>query len=288
MIKLSNKHRLEYVVASGALGFDGKGYLWEQLFRLLGLMDVSLFTVVSKTTTFKKEKGYLNIYNPLTWPCIRPMRRGSLNSIGLTNPGFEWFCENIASKADSSKIPLIPSIMSDDTNELIDMAQRLNCFDIVGIEKNQSCPNIQGGCSVIDPNKIIDDCIAIKEACDLPLVLKLSVVHNVEEFVPKLEGIIEAISINSVPWSVIYPYTKSPLAHLGGGGVSGQIAQPYTWGLVQKLVNITSIPVIGPSVWEFEDIKKLRDMGAKAVSFGSIHLLHPIRPTKFVRMDMKQ
>ena len=136
MIKLSNKHRLEYVVASGALGFDGKGYLWEQLFRLLGLMDVSLFTVVSKTTTFKKEKGHLNIYDPLTWPCIRPMRGGSLNSIGLTNPGFEWFCENIASKADSSKIPLIPSIMSDDTNELIDMAQRLNCFDIVGIEKN--------------------------------------------------------------------------------------------------------------------------------------------------------
>jgi len=28
-IRLSNGHVLEYVVASGALGFDGKGWPWE-------------------------------------------------------------------------------------------------------------------------------------------------------------------------------------------------------------------------------------------------------------------
>jgi len=249
-------------------------------------VPLSLFTVVSKTITFEEIKGNLKMSNPFMWGCIRPLKEGSANSIGLTNPGFKWYLDKIAPKANSSKIPLLPSIMSKDTNELIEMAEGLNDFDFVGIEKNISCTNVVGGCSV-DVKKIIEECQAIKKVCDLPLILKLSVVHDVEKFVPKLNGIVEAISINSVPWDYIYPDKKSPLAHLGGGGVSVKTAQPHTWKLLERLVNITSIPVIGPSVWEFEDIEKLRDLGAKAVSFGAIHLLHPWLPTKFVRRDMK-
>lgn len=287
MIRLSNRHEFEYMAASGALGFDGKGYPWEIPFRFLGLMDPSLFTVVSKTITFEREKGHLNVYNPLTYlRCIRPMKEGSVNSIGLTNPGFQWYLENIAPKANSSKIPLVPSIMSADINELIKMASGLSSFGFVAIEKNDSCPNIVGGCST-DFKKIIEDCKAIKEACELPLILKISVKHDIEKFIPKLEGIVEAISINSVPWPIAFPDKKSPLPYPEGGGVSGKIAQSYTWGLVKKLVEITSIPVIGPSIWEFEDIEKLRNIGAKAVSFGAIHLLHPWLPTSFVRRDMK-
>lgn len=283
---LPNKHKLEYVAASGALGFDGKGYPWEQLLIFLRLIDPSLFTVVSKTITFEKRKGNLRIYNPLTWPCIRPMKGGSLNSVGLSNPGFRWYLENIAPKANSLKIPLVPSITSKEINELIEMAQKLNRYDFVAIEYSVSCPNIKGGC-LTDLDEIIKRCRAIKEVCELPLILKFSVNHEVEKLVPKLEGIVQAISINSVPWSVAFPREKSPLAHLGGGSISGQIAQPYTWKLVEKLVEITSIPVIGPSVWKFEDIEKLRNIGAGAVSFGSIFLLHPLRATKFVRRDMK-
>ncbi|MCK5475468.1 MAG: hypothetical protein KAI71_02710 [Candidatus Pacebacteria bacterium] len=283
---LPNKHKLEYVAASGTLGFDGKGYPWEQLLIFLRLIDPSLFTVFSKTITFEKTKGNLRTYNPLTWSYIRPMRGGSLNSVGLSNPGFQRYLEDVAPKANSLKIPLVPSITSRSINELIEMAQKLNRYDFVAIENSVSCPNIQEDC-LTDLDEIIEGCKAIKEVCELPLILKLSVNHKVEELVPKLEGIVQAISINSVPWSTAFPKEKSPLAHLGGGGVSGQIVQVHTWELVKKLVKITSIPVIGPSVWEFEDIGKLRDMGAGAVSFGSIFLTHPLRATKFVRKDMK-
>jgi len=41
-------------------------------------------------------------------------------------------------------------------------------------------------------------------------------------------------------------------------------------------------------LWEFDDIRKLRKMGAKAISFGSIFLRYPWRPTLFVRKDMKK
>jgi len=44
-----------------------------------------------------------------------------------------------------------------------------------------------------------------------------------------VEEIVEAISINSVPWRVVYPDRESPLTRFGGGGVSGKNAQPCAW-----------------------------------------------------------
>lgn len=169
------------------------------------------------------------------------------------------------------------------------MAKMMNDFDLVGLEMNPSCPNIKGD-FLENSQKIIDGCRAVKKVSRFPLILKLSVVHDIRSILPEVEGIIEAISINSVPWEIIFPGKKSPLAHLGGGGVSGEIAQPHTWGFVEKLVSTTSIPVIGPSVWEFEDIEQLRKIGAKAISFGSVVFRFPwgCRPTMYVRKDMKR
>ena len=84
------------------------------------------------------------------------------------------------------------------------------------------------------------------------------------------EGIVEAIAINSVPWTYAFPDKRSPLARFGGGGVSGKIAQKWTWQLLEEIVRSSSIPVIGPSPWVYDDIQKLFDLGAKAVSFGSV------------------
>lgn len=282
MIQLSNGHQFEYMAASGALAFNGQGWFWEWPLKKMRLLDPSLFTVVIKTLTYQPRKGNLRWYNPFR--CIRILHQGIVNSVGLTNPGIEWWCRKIGPFVNHKKIPLVGSIFSDNTNELAEMALRLNDFDLVGLEINVSCPSIEGD-FLENTQKIVEECKAVREKSRFPLILKLSVAHNVELIIPGIEGIIEAVSINSVPWAVIFPLKKSPLAHLGGGGVSGKIAQPYTWGLVEKLVSITSIPVIGPGLWEFSDIERLRRIGAKAISFGSIFLVHPCRPTSFVRRD---
>ena len=85
-------------------------------------------------------------------------------------------------------------------------------------------------------------------------------VHDIDEILPNIKELVEAISINSVPWKIVFPDKKSPLDHLGGGGVSGKLAQPHTWEFVRKLVDKTDIPVIGPSVWKYGDIEKLREI----------------------------
>ncbi len=285
MIEFSNGHKFEYMVASGALGFDGKGWSWEWPLRWIGLLAPSLFTVVIKTLTYLPRRGNLRWYNPLG--CIQPMSGGVVNSVGLTNPGIHWWCRKIGPKVNQKKISLVGSILSDKINELVMMAKMLNEFDLVALEINASCPNTEGDL-LENTEKVIRGCLVVKEVSRFPLILKLSVVHDIKSILLGVKGIIEAISINSVPWKTIFPDKESPLEHLGGGGVSGKIAQPHTWNLIGRIANQSIIPVIGPSVWDFEDIKKLRKIGAKAISFGSIFLRYPWRPTQFVRKDMKR
>lgn len=100
---------------------------------------------------------------------------------------------------------------------------------------------------------------------------------------------------------VAFPDKRSPLHRLekrvggGGGGVSGKPAQRFNWEAVDKLAEQGVLPVIGPSIMQYEDIGKMRRLGAKAYSFGAIHLpsypiwlkpwtifTNPCKPTQFV------
>jgi len=284
MIVLSNGHSFEYMAASGALSFDGQGWLWERPLKWLRLLESSLFTVVIKSLTFKPRQGNLRWYNPLG--CIRFIPDGTLNAVGLTNPGIEWWCRAIGPRIDSSRLPLVGSIFGE-IEELIEMARMLNNFDLVALEINASCPNTADDILTNTP-KIVESCRAVRPISRFPIILKLSVVHDIESIVPAVQDMVEAFAINSVPWRVIFPKLSSPLEHLGGGGVSGKIAQPFTWGLVEKLCRMSRIPVIGPSVWEYEDIARLRKLGARAISFGAIFLRYPWRPTLLVRKDQRE
>lgn len=300
MIALSNGHSFEYMAASGALEFDGNGWPWEQPLCWCGLLDPSLFTVVIKTLTRHPRKGNLKLYKP--WTCVRLIPGGAINAVGLTNPGIEWWCGTVGGKlkqrdpsaslgmtekrGDGKNPPLIGSILSDSVDELGEMAAMLNEYHLVGLEINASCPNSKGDL-LTNAKKVIESALVVKEQSSLPLILKLSVVHDIETITRELNGCVEAYSINSVPWGVVFPNKKSPLVHLGDGGVSGKIAQPHTWRFLEKLAKITDTPVIGPSVWNYEDIAEVRRHGARAVSFGSVFLRYPWRPTLFIKRETR-
>jgi dihydroorotate dehydrogenase len=285
MITLSNGHTFKYMVASGALGFDAKGWPWEWPLRWMGLLDPSLFTVVVKTLTREPKKGNLRWYKP--WDCIKLIRDdlgnivGTANAIGLTNPGVDWWREKIGPKINSKKIPVVGSIFGD-LIELMEMAEGLNKFDLVALEINASCPNTIKGV-LFNTKDIIYGCQAVKKASRFPLILKLSVANDVKTIVRETEDIVEAYSINSVPWRYIFPNKKSPLEKFGGGGVSGKPAQQLNWELTQALAEMTLVPIIAPGIWDFEDINRVKSLGADAISFGSVFTLYPWRPTIFVR-----
>ena len=284
MITLSNGHRFEYMVASGGLAFDGRGWPWEWPLRWVGLLDPKLFTIVAKTVTRRARRGNLRWYNPLG--CVRLLDGGAVNAVGLTNPGIDWWLSVAAPRARRLGYAMVGSITSDTVDELVEMAKMSNGAGLVGLELNASCPNSISEL-MHNPDLVIVACERIKEVSEYPLLLKLSVAHEYKSIARATEDIVEAISINTVPWKMAFPMQKSPLAALGGGGVSGKIAQVWTWKMLEDLAGATKTPIIGPSIWEYRDMEKLRGLGAKAISFGSVFIRYPWRPTLFVRKAMR-
>ncbi|MFA5942578.1 MAG: hypothetical protein WC798_02810 [Candidatus Paceibacterota bacterium] len=302
-ITLSNGHVLRYVVASGALAFDGKGWPWEKWLVKLGFIKPELFEVVLKTLTLKSRRGNFQWWNPLTWllispwSCMKLITGGAVNKVGLTNKGFKWWWLNVAPKIDFDRYSIIVSLYGT-TKELVYMTEFLNQLRLAAIELNPSCPNTGHGMPSAD--EVIDSVKAVKAVTRHPVIVKVSVVQAYEKIAESLKGIAEAISLNSVPWEVIFGQAKSPLWRLekrvggGGGGVSGELAQLLNWPVVGKLARQGALPVICPDIMEFKNLDYVREMlGAGAVSFGTIHLptkgefwrtlfTNPCKPTKFV------
>lgn len=283
MITLSNGHRFSSMAASGALAFDGRGWPWEWPLRWLGLLDPKLFTIVAKTVTMEPRRGNLRWWNPLG--CVRFLDGGAVNAVGLTNPGIRWWLSVAAPRAAALEYAMVGSITSDDVDELVAMATMMNDAKLVALEFNASCPNSQSRL-MHDADLVVEACRRLKVASKFPLLLKLSVAHEYKKIARATEGIVEAISINTVPWAVAFPMKQSPLAHLGGGGVSGKLAQVWTWKVLKELTVATTTPIIAPSIWEYGDIETVRALGAQAVSFGSVFMRYPWRPTQFVRRTM--
>ncbi|MBI2345313.1 MAG: tRNA-dihydrouridine synthase [Deltaproteobacteria bacterium] len=282
MIRLSNGHQFSYIAASGALAFDGRGWPWEWPLRWIGLLDPLCFTIVTKTLTRHPRKGTLRWWNP--FGCVRFVSGGTVNAVGLTNPGIDWWCRQVGPQIGASGLALVGSITDDDPETVGAMAAMLDPFPLNAIEINASCPNTQAE-MMRNAEFVVASVSAVKSATRHPIILKLSFQQEYVRIAKSCEGLVEALAINSVPWAMVYGNRASPLARLGGGGVSGQAAQPQTWKMVQELAAATTIPVIGPSVWEFADIEKLRQLGASAISFGAIFLRYPWRPTSYVRRD---
>lgn len=273
------------MAASGALAFDGKGWPWEAPLRLLGLLQPRLFTIVTKSITLNPRKGNLTWWNP--FGCVRLIPEGVVNAVGLTNSGIEWWIKKVYPRIKKSPWHFVVSIAGETIQEYVEMTLRLkDCKALKALEINASCPNspseLQGNAQAV-----VDTAKAVQRNAPWPVLLKLSCTHDFVKIAKALEGVVEAITINSVPWSIVFPDRQSPLEHSGGGGVSGKRAQEFNWKMIQELSQATSIPVVGAGVWNFSDIQKLFELGAKAIAFGSIFLRYPWRPTLFVKKWLK-
>ncbi len=245
--------------------------------------------IVVKTLTRHPRPGNLRWWKP--WSCIRLIPGGSVNEIGLTNPGIDWWCQHIGPRLDYGRMHIVGSIFGDE-QELIEMAEMLNRFDLVAVEVNPSCPNT--GHKLFGTDEVIAGVEVVKRVSRHPVIVKVSVDQDYLAIAYCLESVAEAIAFNSVPWKTAFPNgERNPLHKIeeglgGGGGVSGRPAQKQNWAAVKELSEQRKLPVIAPSIMGFDDLARVRALGASAVSFGAIHLLKPWAPTSIVERDMRQ
>jgi dihydroorotate dehydrogenase len=294
MIRLPNGYEFEHMTSGGAMGYNGLGWIHEQPLKAFGLLNPHYFLNETKTITLPPREGFYRPWKP--WDTIRLIRKngkvvGVVNSFGLRNPGLAWFIQNVASYIESRGVDLAVSIFSDSDDspvELGKMAAALSRFHhIKAIGYNCSCPNTPSGIQS-NPEKLAEGAVAIRKNCGFPIIAKLSPSHDIERIVPLLENEVEAFAINSARWGMVFPKTESPLAKYGGGGVSGKIAQLHTWDTAERIKRSTNVPVIVPSMWDYEDIAKMRERGFQAFSYSSVFIPFPWRPTMFAQKDQKR
>ncbi len=287
MIRLSNGHVLDHVVSSGSLAFDGRGWPWQRPLVASGIMRPDLFTVVLKTLTRAPREGNLKLTRP--WTCVRLVPGGSVNKVGLTNPGFDWWLRDVAPRLDYGRVKTVVSLFGDD-DDLAAMAEALNRFPLAALEVNPSCPNT--GHALGGADEVVQGVEAVKRVSRHPVVVKVSTSQDYRAIARGLTGLAEALSLNSVPWEQVYPAARSPLWRLearvggGGGGVSGRPAQALNWRALREIAADGSLPVIAPSVMGFDDLARVRALGARAVGYGAIHFRAPWLPTHIVRRDL--
>jgi len=131
----------------------------------------SLGAITTKSFSIRKKPG-----NPP--PRIWETPSGMLNSIGLQNEGIDFFIKSELPEIKETGAEIILSIFGEDAEEFLKIAKKVIKIkdDIMAIELNFSCPNVDAGgmafCAF--PEQIRTITAGVKEITGIPLIVKLS------------------------------------------------------------------------------------------------------------------
>jgi dihydroorotate dehydrogenase (NAD+) catalytic subunit len=213
---------------------------------------------------------------------------GMLNSVGLQNPGVDYFIENDLDFMKNSGAAVIVNVAGHSYEDYIDMVTKLNEHKdkIDALEINLSCPNVKEGCMTIgsDPAAIKLITSKMRALTDLPLWIKLT--PNVTDIkataLAAQEGGADAVVlINTLMGMRINIKTRRPVLTNNTGGYSGPAVKPVAIRMVAECSQVLDIPIIGcGGISDYQDVAEFMIAGASAVEIGTACLIHPALPVK--------
>ncbi len=229
--------------------------------------------IVTKSMTLNARDG-----NPT--PRYVTFPRGSINSMGLPNLGYQTYVDLIPHLKEFKK-PIIASIAGFSPDEFIDIATAIDAAKPDLLEINLSCPNIEGHPQIAYDFKAVEQLITkIRNVVSRPMGTKLppyfDPVHH-DHIAKILErcGIDFISVINSIGNGlVINPETDAVIIKPKGGfgGLGGAIIKPVALANVRAFALRLQgrIPVIGVGGIETgQDIYEHLLAGASAVQIGT-------------------
>ncbi len=264
------------MTASGTFGGSGREFAPYFDLSVLG-------AVVVKTITPRPRKG-----NPP--PRTHETAAGLLNSIGLMNPGFEDWCDEVLPLLSEAGTNVVINIAGETHEEYFELAARLDELPgIHAVEVNISCPNVAegGACPAQDPKKTEMVIRGVVERTRLPVIAKLSPnVADVTVIARAAEAAgADAISLvntflgTAVKWRERRPVFRNVVA-----GLSGPAIKPMALWLVRRVADAVSVPVIGiGGIMNAEDVMEFLLVGATAVQVGTANFVNPTAAADAVR-----
>ena len=260
-------------VASGTFGY---GREYSEFFDL-GLLGA----VITKGTSLKPKSGN----KP---PRVCETASGMLNSIGLQNPGVEYFANNDLPYLRKFDTKIIVNACGSSIDEYVELCKILNTLDIDGVELNLSCPNVKEGCMAFGNSyegvkKVTSE---VRKVLDKPLIVKLT--PNVTDIASIAKGVedggADAVSlINTLLGMKIDIYKKRPVLANNTGGLSGPAIKPVAVRMVYQVAQAVNIPVMGlGGIVSGEDAIEFMLAGATAVSIGAGNFIDPYTSIKTI------
>lgn len=255
------------MTASGTFGYGQEYADFVNLHRL--------GAIVAKGISLEPRKG-----NPP--PRIVETPCGMLNAIGLENVGVDSFIDKKMPYLREAGTSVIVNILGDSIDDYKNLAAKLNNVQgISAIEVNISCPNVKKGGVAFgtDPEMAQAVTKTVRNACDLPLIVKLSPnVTDITLIAKAVEdGGADCISlINTILGLAIDINSRKPQLANIVGGLSGPAIKPIALRMVWQVVQAVKIPVIGiGGITTADDAIEFLLAGASAIQVGTANFVNP-------------
>lgn len=255
----SMKLRNPTMLASGILGSTGAS--------LKRVAEKGAGAVVTKSIGIEPREGNRN-------PSIVELENGLLNSIGLANPGYKAFEEEIA-VAKKGNVPVIASVFGGSAGEFVEAAKAMERYGCDAVELNLSCPNIEKAGAFFGRNAELSYEVvkATKSAVKIPVIAKLTAnVGDIVEIAKACEsaGCDAITAINTLRAMKIDIKLAKPILSAKIGGLSGAAIKPVAVRCVYEIASECSVEVIGcGGIMTGEDAVEFLMAGAKAVQIGT-------------------
>ncbi|HVM65197.1 MAG TPA: dihydroorotate dehydrogenase [Acidimicrobiales bacterium] len=219
-------------------------------------------------------------------PRVHETVGGMLNAVGLHNMGVAaWRREHLPALCRAGA-RVVASIWGRSVEEYARAAELLEGADVVAVEVNLSCPNLDGGRHLFAQDASQTAAVVAACApCGLPLWAKLT--PNVTDMVPvaraALDAGAEALTlVNTVMGLAIDPARRGPWLAVGGGGLSGPALHPIAVRAVYECrAAFPGAGIVGVGgVARGTDAVELLEAGADAVEVGTATFADPRAPAR--------
>lgn len=261
-------------VASGTFGYGREFSDFFDLSKLGG--------IITKGTSLKPRSG-----NKPSRVC--ETASGMLNSIGLQNPGVEYFAKNDLPWLRKFDTAIIVNACGSTIEEYVELCKILNTLDIDGVELNLSCPNVKAGCLAFGTTYegVKEVTSAVRKVLDKPLIVKLT--PNVTDITQTAKAVedagADAVSlINTLLGMKIDIDKKRPILANNTGGLSGPAIKPVAVRMVYQVAQKVNIPILGMGgIINGEDAVEFMLAGASAISIGAGNFIDPYTSVNTVK-----
>ena len=208
-------------------------------------------------------------------PRVASIGEHMINAVGLSGPGIASWRETYLPDLLATGATVVGSIWGRNIGEFADAASAIKGANIVALEVNASCPNLEDRSSIFAHSaSATSEIVRATKVAGVPLWVKLS--PNTPDLVAIAGAAIEAgadalVLVNTVVGLAIDIEKRSAILGNGGGGVSGPGILPVALRAVYECHSAypqTAIVGVG-GISSGEDAVAMMMAGASAVEVGT-------------------